>query len=235
MCHDTLVEIQFICISAELEITKCFSKLKTLDLSYGSVDLSFFQFGKWFPKMENLIINSISNVDTLNPRQGIPLLKNFFVVFHEKFSNQQLLRVSKLNKFINCNPQLNEICLKLSDINNDPVFRGKKIAFDDVNIPIQLTSVKLEMVYSNGQYSESLSQLMIPQQGIERLELTTNRLNDQICDFIKSCSSVKTMKVIVDFTRICYQADEFFKGIAWMESAKHEQLTEYVMCCHHQI
>lgn len=235
-CHDTLIEIHFIGISAESKIDKCFTKLKTLHIAHGSVDNSMCQFGKWFPRMEDLRITSITNIDTkLNVRRHIPSLKRFSMVFSKNCTDRYMLRVCKLNNLIYSNLQLSEICLKLSDTHNDAVIGRVNMVDVAAAIPKQLTSLKLELVYSRGLYSEELAQLMVPKGSIEHLELTTNRLNEQTCDFVKSCSNLKSMTLVIDFLRICFMADQFFRGRAWLDSTKHVHLTDLNICFYAEV
>lgn len=236
-CHDTLIEIHFIGISTESKIDKCFTKLKTLHIAHGSVDNSVCQFGKWFPLMEDLQITSITNIDTkLNVRRRIPSLKRFSMVFSKNCTDQHMLRVCKLNNFMNSNPQLSEICLKLSDTHNHAAVVGRINMVDDAAANVkQLSNLKLELVYSRGLYSEELAQLMVPKGSIEHLELTINRLNEQTCEFVKSFSNLKSLTLVIDFLRICFMADQFFSGTAWLASTKHVQLTELNICFYAEV
>lgn len=192
-CRETLTAIKFAHSSLHLKINKPFPNVKTLIVCNGFVDTSVWQFHKWFPMLENLFVNRVGNIAALfNERRTIPSLKCFSL----KLTNgRHNVHIQGVNAFIKCNPQLNEVRLPVGDI----LFKTD----DSVNVlgggivPEKIMTVKLyaRNVRWSREYSETLAQLAVPNDRIERLEIFANELTKQMGVFITKCVNLQFLKI----------------------------------------
>lgn len=214
-CHESLTEIEFINLSIDLKINKCFTKLKTLRIASGNVDNSVCQFSRWFPKVEKLYINCVNNIATkLNARRGISSLKRFSLC-----SCSWSGKIFKLNQFISSNPQL-----KVLGVNEDQSIydhieyhtMNKSDSLKGAVSPVQMMTVKLGMISQ-----ESIRHLATDR--IEHLELK-NSISSDACALIAKCLNLKTLKLFFGFTgsSLC----RLFEKDPWKSAANHRLLTQ---------
>lgn len=239
-CSRSLASMKLCYTPTELEIHKCFEKLKTLNICYGFVDQSICQFSERFPMLEKLNIDAVAKKS--NIARKIASLKRFSLNFTDDYSSDcsdDQFHIEELNGFINCNPQLKEFCLTIDDENiktEDSVigFCIEKRLPDDI-IPEKMT-VKLCLpfhVRGDLEHSKVLAQLKIPIDRIERLEVSTEKLNKQICAYIAQCVNLTVLKLEISIIH------ELFVEEAWLNLAEcklltHLEITLNVNGCRHE-
>lgn len=228
MCRDTLVEMKLWYPTTKLKINKPFTKLKSLVIYDGTADQSMYQFHKWFPNLETLSYDCVEDIaSTLNMGQKIASLKCFSLDFSDEDYGGFSIHMDDLNRFIQFNPQLNEVRLTLADFNIGTVRTGHSFtsisSLDDI-IPVKLT-VKLNIPFDDGstEYSEALAHLKIPNDRIEHLDLTTVLLTTQVLSYIAKCTNLKTLKLAIKVS-LWDDFDPFNEPI-WKNSAKHAPLS----------
>lgn len=228
-CRETLTELKIVCPSTKLKMTKSFTKLKTLNICDGVADRTLCQIPKWFPAVQNLIINGVTNITPIL-HQEIASLKSFSMDFTHKFDDKYYkYHIQNFNRFIARNPQLNELCLTLDD---DMIMTEKFISFasasnrlhDNIHQPAELMTVKLNFPYNiwSSESIASLAQLKLPVNRIELLEVTTAMYTAQICGFAASCKNLKTLKITV-MRHVSSAFLTTFESLAWTRTS--ERLT----------
>lgn len=226
-CRETLTELKILCPSTKLKMIKSFTKLKTLNICNGVADRTLCQVPKWFPVLQNLIINGVTNISPVLS-QEIKSLKSFSMDFTHHFDHKYYkYHIQNFNRFIDLNPQLNELCLTMDD---DMIMTEKFISFsstsnrlqDNIHQPAaESMTVKLILPFNmwSSVNTASLAQLKIPFDRIERLEFTTAMFTAQICGFAANCKNLKTLKLTV--TR--HVNSEFlskFESLAWTRTSE---------------
>lgn len=211
-CHETLVRLKIWLPSNKLKIQKRFTKLKTLQILHGSVDPSICQLHKWFPVLDDLSIQSVRNirmhhlnVGRTSPgikqtRQSVSSLKRFSLGFWSKNSdslNGYTVDIDDLNKIIECNPLLAELQLTLDEFHilSRVSNKDRKSVHSPYSVvPVNMT-VKLWIPSYQFDYVTPLTDLKAPTHRIENLELTIDRITNQIAKYISDCVNIKKLKI----------------------------------------
>lgn len=227
-CRETLTEIKLWEPMPGLEIKKCFTNVKTLAIYHGDVDESVLEIHKWFPKLQNLIFDCVYDLSTcFDMTRTIPSLKSFSLNFSdEAFEEYRGVGIQDLNRFIERNPQLNELNLTLDEFNigtNQQLFTSDRL--HEHIIPGELLTVTLNIPFDEFHYEDLkvLELLQVPIDRIAHLHVKPDVFTEQICKYIQRCVNLKTLKL--DVNAKGFPDYDPFKETGWIDATKHELLT----------
>lgn len=226
-CRKTLTELEILCPTDKLKINKAFTKLKTLIMTDGYVDRSVYEFHKWCPMLENLVVDTIDDLPKLlNMKRKIASVKCLSINFdYDDYGPS--FHIRDLHKFMKANPQINELRLTLVDDIIDTSERWPiplNRVYDEI-LRDDLMTLKLNIPFDEDdtERSDVLAHFRIPTDRIAHLEIAPEfYLTAQMCAYVAKCVNLRTLKVTSSVRRDCNP----FRKSSWIHSAKHEHLTQ---------